>query len=321
MSDIPNQLLLQKMLLIRMVENKIIELYPEQDMRCPVHLSIGQEAVSAGVCANLRNEDAVLSNHRSHGHYLAKGGDLKAMLAEIYGKIDGCSKGRGGSMHLTDSSVSFYGASSIVGGTIPLSVGIALGFSMQKKDNLSIVFFGDAAVEEGVLHESLNFAALKKLPVIFVCENNFYSVYSHISLRQPKREIYSLAKSHGIKSYQEDGMDARKVFELTKKSIEEMKKNGGPIFLEFLTYRYREHCGPNYDYDLGFRTEGEVRKWEKNCPLEKLEKQMLKERKITKKQIEEMKKNIKIEIEEAVSFAKKSEFPEKKDLVKYVYSK
>jgi pyruvate dehydrogenase E1 component alpha subunit len=304
-----------------MVDNKIIDLYPEQEMRCPVHLSIGQEAVSAGVCANLQNKDVVLSNHRSHGHYLAKGGNLNTMMAEIYGKIDGCSEGRGGSMHLIDLSVSFYGASSIVGGTIPLSVGIALGFSMQKKQNLSIVFFGDAAIEEGVFHESLNFAALKKLPVIFVCENNFYSVYSHISLRQPKREIYSLAKSHGIKSYQEDGMNAQKVFNITKKSIEELKNKGGPIFLEFLTYRYREHCGPNYDYNLGFRTEEEVRKWEKNCPIEILKNQMLKDRKITEQQYREMKKNIELEIEEAISFAKKSEFPGEKDLEKYVYSK
>jgi pyruvate dehydrogenase E1 component alpha subunit len=304
-----------------MAEDKIVELYPEQEMRCPVHLSIGQEAISVGVCENLRKKDVVLSNHRSHGHYLAKGGDLKAMMAEIYGKANGCSKGRGGSMHLIDLSVNFHGASSIVGGTIPIAVGMALGFLMQKKDNLAVVFFGDAAVEEGIFHESINFATLKKLPVIFVCENNFYSVYTHISVRQPKREIYSLAKGHGIRAYQEDGMDVKKVYEITKKSINNIRTKGGPILLEFLTYRYREHCGPNYDYNLGFRTESEVRKWQKKCPLEKLKKHMLKEKIITKNQIETMEKNIKKEIENAVSFAKNSSFPKRNDLLKNVYSK
>lgn len=313
--------LFYKMLRIRMVEEKIIDLYPEREMRCPVHLSIGQEAVSVGVCENLRKKDIVLSNHRSHAHYLAKSGNLKSMMAEIYGKSEGCSKGRGGSMHLIDLSVNFQGASSIVAGTIPVAVGMSLGFTMQNKNNLSVVFFGDAAVEEGVFHESVQFASLKKLPVIFICENNQYSVYTHISVRQPNREIYSLVKAHGVTSYYGDGMDAICVYELTKKAIEHIKKNGGPVFLEFSTYRYREHCGPNYDYDLGFRSESEVKNWEKKCPIIKLKKFLINNKILSDKEIEEMKIKIDKEINEAIDFAKKAKFPDKSELLKYVYSK
>lgn len=309
------------MLRIRMVEEKIVELYPEQEMRCPVHLSIGQEATAVGVCQNLRVSDVILSNHRSHAHYLAKGGDMKAMWAEMYGKITGCSKGRSGSMHLIDLSVNFQGASSIVGSTMPIAVGIALGFKMQRKDNVTVVFFGDGGVEEGVFHESLNFASLKKLPVIFVCENNLYSSQSPLSVRQPKREIYLLAKAHGIEAYQEDGNDVIKVYEITKESIKNLKKGKCPIFLEFLTYRYREHCGPNYDYDLGYRTKDEVEYWQRLCPLKKLKKQMLGERIISNTEIKEMARKIRNEIENAVSFAKASPFPSKSNLYQGIYAK
>ncbi len=168
-----------------MVEEKIAKLYPEQEMRCPVHLCIGQEAICVGVCANLGPEDYVLSNHRSHGHYLAKGGDLKAMMAEIYGKVTGCCQGKGGSMHLVDLPSRFLGAVLIVGSTIPIAVGAALGTVMEGEQRVTVVFLGEGATEEGVFHESLNFAALKKLPVIFVCENNYFSVYPHLSVRQP----------------------------------------------------------------------------------------------------------------------------------------
>ena len=185
-----------------MVEEKIVELYPQQEMRCPVHLSIGQEAVSVGVCANLTREDIVFSNHRSHGHYLAKGGNLKAMVHEIYGKSTGCCFGRGGSMHLLDLSINFFGSTPIVGGTIPIAVGASLASKMQQKNNITTIFHGDGAVEEGVFHESLNFASLKKLPVLFVCENNLYSVYTPLSERQPNREIYKLVEAHDIKAYQ-----------------------------------------------------------------------------------------------------------------------
>ena len=187
------------MLRIRLVEETIAQLYPEQEMRCPVHLCTGQEAIAVGVCANLNDADYVLSNHRSHGHYLAKGGKLKAMLAEIYGKASGCCQGKGGSMHLVDLSVNYLGSTPIVGGTIPIATGVAFGTLMKKGGMVTVVFLGDAAAEEGVFCESLNFAALRNLPILYVCENNFYSVYSPISVRQSnKRNNLMLAQAFGI---------------------------------------------------------------------------------------------------------------------------
>lgn len=313
--------LLYKMLRIRLVEEKIVELYPEQEMRCPTHLSIGEEATAVGVCENFKKDDFVFSNHRSHAHYLAKGGSLKALFAELYGKATGCSKGRGGSMHLIDLSVNFLGATPILGGTIPIAVGAALSSKMQNKNNITVVFFGDAAVEEGIFHESLNFASLKKLPVLFVCENNLYSIQTPLADRQPKREIYLVGKAHAIESHQEDGNDVIKVYERAEESIEKIKAGEGPVFLEFLTYRWREHCGPNYDFNLGYRTEAEFLRWKKRCPLEWLKKRMLNDKIISNGQIDKMVGEIENEIEEAVSFAKASPFPDKNALYQHVYSK
>ncbi|HIJ98807.1 TPA: thiamine pyrophosphate-dependent dehydrogenase E1 component subunit alpha [archaeon] len=313
--------LLHKILLIRRAEEKIVELYPEQEIRCPTHLSIGQEAVAAGVCEALRKDDIIFSNHRSHGHYIAKGGNLKAMFAEFYGKATGCSKGRGGSMHLIDLSVNFLGSTPLVGGTIPIAVGAALSTHMRKEDNIVVIFIGDAAVEEGVFHESVNFSALKKLPVLFVCENNFYSVYTPLSERQPgNRKIYELAKGHGIESYQADGNDAIKVYEITKKAVDKIRSGKGPVFLEFLTYRWREHCGPNYDNDLGYRSVEELEKWKRKDPLESLKNKLLKSKTILQAEFEKIENEVRSKVEAAVKFAKESPFPKKEELEKYVYS-
>ena len=246
------------MLYIRLVEEEIARIYPEQEMRCPVHLSIGQEAIAVGICENLSQDDFIMSNHRSHAHYLAKGGNLSKMLAEIYGKQTGCCNGKSGSMHLIDLSQGFLGAVPIVGSCLPIATGVAFGTKIKKMDNITTVFFGDGAVEEGVFHESLNFASLKQLPIVFICENNFFSVYSPLSVRQPSnREIYLLAKSHGIESFQGDGNNVLEVYQLMEKAIEIIRKGNGPVFLELKTYRWREHCGPYYDNHLGYRTEEE----------------------------------------------------------------
>ena len=198
--------LYKSMLRIRMVEESIAHKYSEQKMRCPTHLSIGQEAIAVGVCSNLNKEDLVLSTHRAHAHYLAKGGDLRAMLAEIYGKVTGCSKGMGGSMHLIDKSAGFMGSTAIVGNTIPVAVGLAFSMNYRKRDSISCVFFGDGATEEGSFYESLNFAILHQLPVLFICENNLYSVYSSLDVRQPNdRKIFELAKSFGLETHHGDG--------------------------------------------------------------------------------------------------------------------
>ena len=297
------------MLRIRMVEERIADLYPEQEMRCPVHLCIGQEAVAVGVCTNLLKEDYVLSNHRSHGHYLAKGGSLKAMIAEMYGKATGCARGRGGSMHLIDLSAGFLGSAPIVASTIPIAVGAALGEKMRNKNIVSVVFFGDGAIEEGTFHESINFAVLKKLPVIFVCENNLYSLYSPLSVRQPeRREIFMLANGYGIESHQADGNDVIEVYNLSTQAIRKARGNN-PVFLEFKTYRWREHCGPNYDNHLGYRSQDELQEWEKRCPIRRLEDYLLNEFAMDKSRISEISRKIELEIDEAVDFAKKSPSP------------
>src|SRR5579859_6536135 len=173
------------LLRLRLVEERIAELYPEQEMRCPVHLSIGQEAVAVGVCDHLEPADQALSGHRSHGHYLAKGGDLRAMLAELYGRETGCARGKGGSMHLVDLEAGFLGATPIVASTIPIAVGVAFAARLRGQPLVTVAFFGEGATEEGVFHEAANFAALHRLAVVFVCENNLYSVYSPLEVRQP----------------------------------------------------------------------------------------------------------------------------------------
>lgn len=321
--DLPKETyktLLRMLLRIRIVEEKIAEIYPQQEMRCPVHLCIGQEAAAAGVCANLDRDDYVLSNHRSHGHYLAKGGDLKAMMAEIYGRATGCCQGKGGSMHLIDLSAGFIGATPIVGSTIPIAVGTAFGAVMRGEKRVSVVFFGDAATEEGVFHESLNFAVLKRLPVIFVCENNLYSVYSPLSVRQPEgRDIYRQVKGYGIRSYQGDGNDVVEVYEMAKRAIKQAREGKGPTFMEFKTYRWREHCGPNYDNDLGYRAESEFQEWRRRCPIERLRARLLKEGLLNRNDIEKIEDGIKTEIEEAIDFAKASPFPGKSTLMQDIY--
>ena len=310
-----------QMLRIRLVEEAIAELYPEQEMRCPVHLCVGQEAISVGVCLNLTPDDYVLSNHRSHGHYLAKGGDLKAMMAEIYGKDTGCCFGKGGSMHLIDLPVGFLGAVPIVGSTIPIAVGAALGSTMRGQNRVTVVFLGEGATEEGVFHESVNFAMLKKLPVVFVCENNFFSVYSPLSVRQPEgREVFELAKGHGMESYQADGNDVVEVYSLAETAVSKARNGGGPTFLEFKTYRWREHCGPYYDNDLGYRAECDFLEWRDRCPLDRFKERLLADGILSFIEIEDMENIIKTEMAEAVAFAKKSPFPEEDLLLEHIYA-
>lgn len=313
--------LFYQMLRIRMLGEKIVELYPEQEMRCPVHLCIGQEAVAVGVCANLSLNDYVLSNHRSHAHYLAKGGNLMAMMAEIYGKETGCCKGKGGSMHLVDIPAGFLGAVPIVASSIPIAVGVAFGSIMHREKRVTVVFFGDGAVEEGVFHESINFAVLKNLPVIFICENNMYSVYSPLSVRQPTgREIFKLAAGYGVDSYQGDGNNVFEVHHMAEQAIRKARHGNGPTFLEFKTYRWREHCGTNYDNDLGYRTESEFQEWKQLCPLGRIKDYLLGNGILFNKDIDDMSGKITIEIDNAIAFAKGSTFPDDQLLLQDIYA-
>lgn len=291
-----------------MVEEAIAEEYKNQEMRCPTHLSIGQEAVPAGVCQNLQIADMVYATHRSHGAYIAKGGSLKRMIAELYGKETGCSRGVGGSQHLIDLSVNFGGAVPIVGETIPLAVGAGLTFFMKQEKRISVVFFGDGAVEEGVFSESINFAVLKKLPVLFVCENNYYSTYTHIRERQPRRPIAGVAKAYGMPSYQEDGNDVMKIYALSQRVIGDIRKGKGPAFLEFFTYRLLEHVGPNFD-PKGYRPEEELVEWQKKSPIKRIRNYIIDRSLMNKEEIVKMEEKIKKEIVEAFDFAKKSPYP------------
>jgi len=302
------------MLRIRMVEERIVDLYPEQEIRCPVHLSIGQEAIAVGVCSVLEREDWVFSGHRNHAHYLAKGGDLKAMLAELYGKATGCCGGKGGSMHLTDVEAGFIGASPIVGSTVPVGVGAALTVQMRGDRRRVAVFFGDGAMETGVVHESLNFASLKSLPVLFVCENNLYSVYSPLSVRQPAhRTISQVAEGHGVAVFTADGNDMERVAEVTQLAREVIDSGRGPAFLELSTYRWREHCGPNYDNEVGYRSEAEFLEWQQKDPIARTG--ALVEPRLFAEAIAE----IEVEIDDAVTFAKDSPFPEPHWAAEHVY--
>lgn len=290
--------LFYQMLRIRMVEEAIAREYPKQEMRCPTHLCIGQEAIAVGVCSTLRKEDAVFSTHRSHGHYLAKGGNLPAMIAELYGKATGASGGVGGSMHLIDTSVNFLGAAPIVASTIPVAVGVAFARVMQKKSGIAVCFFGDAAVEEGTAHEAMNFAALKKLPVLFGCENNLYSTVTPLAARQPNRPIADVARGHGLRAIRADGHDVRAVANVAKEAVRYIRSAKGPIFLELATYRYVEHCGPNPDTP-SLRPSGELVRWKKKDPL----------RFLTANERRAMEPAIAKEIDAAFRFAKESPFP------------
>jgi TPP-dependent pyruvate/acetoin dehydrogenase alpha subunit len=255
---------------IRTTEERLATRYSEQEIRCPMHLCIGQEAIAVGVSKHLTSEDGVFSNHRAHGHYLAKGGSLRTMLAELYGRETGCCGGRGGSMHLIDLDAGFMGATPIVGGTIPLTVGLAWSFKLRAEPRISVCFFGDGAFEEGVMHESMNFAALHKLPVLFICENNDFSVYTRLQDRQPRRDIWQVAAAQGLTAHAGDGNDVLAVDRMAGEAIARLRRGDGPQFLEFRTYRWLEHCGPNYDNDLGYRTMEEVRAGEADCPLKRI---------------------------------------------------
>jgi len=318
-SDVTKQLYYQ-MLRIRLVEEKIAERYLEQEMRCPVHLCIGQEAIAAGVSANLTTDDYAMSTHRSHAHYLAKGGNLGAMLSELYGKETGCSKGKGGSMHLIDLSVGFIGATPIVGATIPIAVGAAFSAAMCGESRVTIIYFGDASVEEGVFHESINFASLRHLPIVFVCENNLFSVYSPLSVRQPERAIINLALGHGVDAFQGDGNNVIEVYKMAKNAIDKARHGGGPTFLEFSTYRYREHCGPNFDNDLGYRSQEQADDWLKSDPIKRLKEQMLKEKIVGNSYFDQTEQQIQEEIQQAFDYALKSPFPDKSHLLEHVYA-
>lgn len=310
----------RSMLRIRMVEESIADRYAEQEMRCPVHLSIGQEASAVGVCHALRHTDRVFSTHRCHAHYLGMDGDLRAMLAEIYGKAAGCIGGRGGSMHLTDPAKGMIASVPIVASSIPLAVGAALSDQIDGDDNVSVAFFGDGSVEEGVFHESANFASLRKLPVLFVCENNLYSVYTPLHERQPQRDLTELARGHDMPAVKADGNDVAAVFRAATEAVERARQGGGPTFLLFDTYRWREHCGPGFDNHIGYRTEEEYLSWHSRCPIDFQRKGLQGAGIVTTETEAAWVAELKHEIDAAFDFAKSAPLPEPAGVSDHVYA-
>lgn len=302
--------LYRSMLLTRRIELEIARRYGEQEMRCPVHLSVGQEAISTGVCEALGPGDQVLSTHRAHAHYIAKGGHLGRMLAEFYGRAEGCCGGRGGSMHLFDDDAGVLMSLPIVASSIPIAVGAALGFKQEGSRRVAVAFFGDAAVEEGVFHESANFASLKRLPVVFVCENNLYSVYTHLSARQPNRPITDLAEAHGLPHLHADGNDVLAVHSVSRQAVDRARAGEGPTFLLFDTYRWLEHCGPNYDNDIGYRTEAEFQQWKNRCPVEHMQQVVAEQGVLDAAGEQALIAEVDAEIRRAFDFARAAPLPE-----------
>lgn len=297
------------MLRIRQFEEAAAELLERKEIRCPTHLYIGQEAVAAGVCAALRRDDYVFGNHRSHGHYLSKGGDMNRMMAELLGKATGCSKGRGGSMHLFAPEAGILGTVPLVSATIPIAVGAALAAALRGEDRVSVSFFGDGAVEEGSFHEAMNFAALKKLAVVFVCENNFFS--SHLPLRDRRAEdnIVDTARGHGMPGKRLDGNNVIEVFLAAHEAVERCRRGEGPTFLECRTYRWRGHVGPSWDLGINIREKAELDAWMARCPISMLERYLQEQNGLSEDEKKEITAQVGEEVSRAVRFARESPYP------------
>jgi TPP-dependent pyruvate/acetoin dehydrogenase alpha subunit len=274
-----------------------------------VHLSIGQEAVSAGVCCALHKTDRIYGTYRGHGIFIAKGGELRKMFAELYGKDTGCARGKGGSMHLVAPEVGLMGCSAIVASTIPVATGDALASQMQGRSRVVVSLFGDGAVDEGVFFESVNFAALKGLPIIFVCENNAYAIHSRISDRHKQTDLYRYGESLGVAGHRHDGNDVYTVYLTMAQAVESIRNGGPPVLLEYTTYRWQEHVGPGIDYHEAYRDPKEVSQALDNDPLKRAKSKLKEAFKIPEEMFETWEQSILQEIEEAVEFAETSPFP------------
>lgn len=312
--------LYRQMLRIRRLQERIESEYHLDEMKTPVHLCIGQEAVAVGVCAALRPDDYIMSNHRGHGHYLAKGGDLPALVAELFCRSTGCSQGRGGSMHLVDTRVGHLGSSSIVGGGIPLGTGLGLACRMQGLDRVSAIFFGDGAADEGVLYESLNLAMLKKLPVIYVLENNQYSVCSPVGTRHSGGSVFHGVEPDRLFSAKVDGNQVEEVLATAERAVARARAGEGPSFIECLTYRMRGHAGAGSDAHLGYRPQGEIACWEQRDPVTGLAERLLAAGQLDHAAMTAMDQAIAEELDQAFIFAKASPLPGAEELGLHLFS-
>lgn len=300
--------------LIRRAEEEIARIYPTDKIKSPVHLSIGQEAVSVGVCDVLRPDDVVSPTYRGHATFLAKGGPLRGLMAELYGKATGVAGGKGGSMHIIDSAHHVAGTSAVVGTTIPIAVGYALAFKRTRTDRIAVSFFGDGATEEGVFTESLNFAALQKLPVLFVCENNYFAIHTPVTKRWATQRLCERVATYGIPTHQIDDGDVLKLRDVAADAAARIRRGEGPVFIECRTYRWREHVGPNEDFEAGYRQRADLEPWVANDQLTALAAML------PDTQRDTIDADVEREIVDAVSFAEASPYPDPKALYSNVYS-
>ncbi len=307
-----------RMFLIRIVEERIGEMVEAKEVHCPCHLYIGQEAIAVGVCAALGFRDTVWGTHRSHGHYLAQGGSLLGLLAEVLGRVDGCAQGRGGSMHLIAPEQGILGTVPIVAATIPLAVGAALASKLRNDEAVAVAFFGDGSTEEGHFHESVNLAAVYKLPVVFVCENNFYASHLHLSERRPADNLHKMASIYEIPGVRLDGNDVVEVHEAALRAVERARLGGGPSLLECRTYRWRGHVGPRWDMDVGVKRRDELGEWMPRCPIGTARRRLL-DGGIRDEQLVEMEDSARKSLAEAERLARSSPMPKESSLLDHVF--
>jgi pyruvate dehydrogenase E1 component alpha subunit len=303
---------------IRETEERLADLVEAGEVKTPCHLYIGQEAIAVGVCAALTNDDYVWGGHRSHGHYLAKGGDLRAMVAEVFGRATGCSEGRGGSMHLVAPEVGILGTVPLVAATIPLAVGAGMAARLRGERRVSVAFFGDGAVEEGHFHESLNLAALYKAPVVFVCENNLYASHMGLLERRVADNIQMAGPLHGAPACRVDGNDAVAVYDAAAAAVARARDGEGPTLIECRTYRWRGHVGPSWDMDVGVKRKNELHEWLARDPLPRLAAR-LHALGVPQDTLDAMADGIRREVAEAIDYARSSPCPQPSEVAKHVY--
>ena len=309
--------LLRQMLRIRRFEEKCVELYSAAKIRGFLHLYIGEEAVAVGAMQALEADDAIVATYREHGHALARGVSAASIMAEMYGKVEGCSRGRGGSMHIFDAATRFYGGNAIVGGGLPLAVGLALADKMQGRNRVTACFFGEGAVAEGEFHESMNLAALWNLPVLFCCENNLYAMGTALERSESETDLCLKAAAFEIPAWPVDGMDVLAVEAAAKRAAFAVRSGAGPHFLEFRTYRFRAHS--MYDPEL-YRTKEEVEVWKKRDPIPNFAVLLKEQGLLNDEELTRMEEEVAAEIAQAIDFAEAGNWEAIEDLTRFVYS-
>lgn len=314
--------LYKSMLRIRRAEEILADEYRRGTMRTPTHFGIGQEAPAVGVCEAMQPGDTAYSHHRCHPHYLAKGGNLMGLVAELLGRETGCSRGRGGSVHITDRSVGFIGSSPILGHGMSLAVGTALAYAMDGKKQVVATFFGDGVMDEGAVYECFNFASLRKLPVLFVCENNLYATESPLSVRVPEgNELGDRARAFMIEARKIDGNDIVAVYEAALAALDHCRSGRGPFFLECMTYRWREHVGPLWDDEAKrtYRTRAELEAWMEKCPIKRWGEHLVKSSVAKAQQLDAWRAEIDAEVNGVLEEAKRAPWPDVSTLFDNVY--